>query len=931
MHKVIQYSFIFLLLAIVVPAAMGDAFDQTVEQIKTLEAELEQNRETALQEIETKIAAERETNPLNAPKDQFESDADYQARLNELEGVLSKIHSDIWGVTLEDNKTRKAQVMQLYNRIFQTPLTVTIGTYDANSEYFPITVEVPLNDESQQRTGRLYIGKDDARDLFNNWDQVIKTGYLSIDPGFLRNLTRLKLEIPNLSKEFIFQALGYTQQFYQMTHVVFQLPNPTPEAPIIGISHYIYNPKQRIAYSTDFSPNGLYIATGTHNYGGPFYSYANMQFWEVEGRKKIWSKTIDGYITDFHINVAFGPNGEYLVVDAYDPDSDSYYVALLEALSGHEIARRHFPDGSFNEITDVDYGPNGHSIAIAIFDRDAYRAVTYLWQPTSEKIKGWYNYEGEGDVECVAFSPDGEFLATGSDKGIVRLWDVSTWWTNDVVSQRLQPGGKVRAVAFSPNGKYLAADGSDGSKSYITFWEVNSGKEILRKELKHASDHEVYALAFSPCGEYLAVGTKYPYGNGARSIYRIGTQEIIPTTDITHFWGIGTSGTAYDLAWSPSGNLITDGYRVWRTLLHPEIHNLDSEIVVEPIQQTTNTEKNKVVVRLTPATLESPPIGTQLSLNLDIVGAESITGYQATVTFDSTALRYVESANGDYLSSGAFFISPIVDGNTVTLAASSLAGESSGDGTLATLTFEIIAAKASTVSLSDVLLTDKDGGSSTPEIENTEITEPLTQLPADVNQDGVVNIVDLTLVASNNGKTGENVADVNDDGVVNIVDLTLVAAAFGNTAAAPIAWDRDSEIAPTRQQVQQWLREAHQRNLTDPAFQRGILVLEQLLAALTPKETALLPNYPNPFNPETWIPYQLAEPANVSISIYAVGGKRIRTLDLGHQPVGIYQNRTRAAYWDGRNELGEPVASGVYFYTLTAGDFTATRKMLIRK
>ena len=91
--------------------------------------------------------------------------------------------------------------------------------------------------------------------------------------------------------------------------------------------------------------------------------------------------------------------------------------------------------------------------------------------------------------------------------------------------------------------------------------------------------------------------------------------------------------------------------------------------------------------------------------------------------------------------------------------------------------------------------------------------------------------------------------------------------------------------------------------------------MEQLLAALTPKETALLPNYPNPFNPETWIPYQLSESANVSISIYAVDGTMVRTLALGHQPIGVYQNKSRAAYWDGRNALGEPVASGVCFST----------------
>ena len=103
------------------------------------------------------------------------------------------------------------------------------------------------------------------------------------------------------------------------------------------------------------------------------------------------------------------------------------------------------------------------------------------------------------------------------------------------------------------------------------------------------------------------------------------------------------------------------------------------------------------------------------------------------------------------------------------------------------------------------------------------------------------------------------------------------------------------------------------------------------LSKAVPKENALFANYPNPFNPETWIPYQLAKPAEVKIAIYAADGTLVRTLALGHQAAGMYQSKGRAAYWDGTNALGEPVASGVYFYTLTAGEFRATRKLLVRK
>ena len=109
------------------------------------------------------------------------------------------------------------------------------------------------------------------------------------------------------------------------------------------------------------------------------------------------------------------------------------------------------------------------------------------------------------------------------------------------------------------------------------------------------------------------------------------------------------------------------------------------------------------------------------------------------------------------------------------------------------------------------------------------------------------------------------------------------------------------------------------------------MVLEQLLALMIPAETELLANYPNPFNPETWIPYRLAEDAFVTLTIYDQSGHVVRTLDVGHRRASVYENRSKAIYWDGRNELGEQVASGVYFYSLSAGDYSATRKMMILK
>ncbi len=224
--------------------------------------------------------------------------------------------------------------------------------------------------------------------------------------------------------------------------------------------------------------------------------------------------------------------------------------------------------------------------------------------------------------------------------------------------------------------------------------------------------------------------------------------------------------------------------------------------------------------------------------------------------------------------------------------------------------------------------------------DTIRLWEPLTAV--DITGDGSVTYLDIIEVAENYGKTvadGANPrADVNKDGIVDIEDLIVIAKAVD--AQAPI----DSQAAPMLAQlprsssfiveeVQQWIQDA--RDIGADA--QTIAVLEQFLTVLTqqtqpaPEKTALLANYPNPFNPETWIPYQLAKPTEVTIFIHAIDGALVRTLPLGEMPAGVYQSRSDAAYWDGKNAHGEQVASGVYFYTLKAGQFNATRKMLIRK
>ena len=205
-------------------------------------------------------------------------------------------------------------------------------------------------------------------------------------------------------------------------------------------------------------------------------------------------------------------------------------------------------------------------------------------------------------------------------------------------------------------------------------------------------------------------------------------------------------------------------------------------------------------------------------------------------------------------------------------------------------------------------------------------------LPWDINNDGIVNIQDMILVSNSFGEAPSEYpkVDVNKDRHIDIIDLLIVAAHFGEScdAAAPTPTQLLSEEAVL---VDEWLTAARLADDGSAVFRQGIATLEHLSNTTVSTETVLLPNYPNPFNPETWIPYDLAADADVHIHIYNLKGDSIRQLSLGFQTAGTYRTRSRAAYWDGRNAVGEPVASGIYFYTLQVGHTKTTRQMIMRK
>ena len=211
----------------------------------------------------------------------------------------------------------------------------------------------------------------------------------------------------------------------------------------------------------------------------------------------------------------------------------------------------------------------------------------------------------------------------------------------------------------------------------------------------------------------------------------------------------------------------------------PDVQTLlQNPIEIDALGKLLSIESRLIVVSIVPASIESPGIGEQFSVTVDIANAQSVAGYQASLQFDSEALQYISWKQGTYLSGNIFVVPTVIKENQVSFASTASTMATKTEGTLLTITFKVITIKTSTLTLRDVILSSRAGVALPVTTEDGEIVEPPTP-PWDVNKDGVINILDLTLVASHFGETGVIPADVNGDNVVNILDLTLVASHFG--------------------------------------------------------------------------------------------------------------------------------------------------------
>ena len=482
---------------------------------------------------------------------------------------------------------------------------------------------------------------------------------------------------------------------------------------------------------------------------------------------------------------------------------------------------------------------------------------------------------GEGRIFDIEYSPGGTRLAAASSSGVwlfdLEIGDATALMRNGNSSSAFD-------VAFSPDGRTIAGSGGET----VHLWDVETGQRKYTVEgvqLAYAA-----SIAFSPDSRTLASGHASPLAT-----HSVSDGKIYLWDAETGKLKVSRSGGVYlptSLTFSPDGRTLAVGHfdaapglGSWGWVTLRDTETLESKRLL-------GARANGLGYFDGVESVTYSPDGNTLAVGHTV--DEWFGSVRDTLRlWDVNTGENIRTLEGHTDDVNSVVFSP--DGGTL--------ASGSSDGTV--LLWEIIPVA----------------------------DEPL-QVTADVDGDGVVEMLDLVWVAGRIGDSVESRADVNRDGIVNIMDLVLVAGRIENAAGIPLMDSRGTDTLRAAD-VKDWLDEARQLDLTDRAIPRGIEYLEKLLEALTPERTALLPNYPNPFNPETWIPYQLARDSHVRISIYDTKGILVRHLDVGLKPGGFYTDKHYAAYWNGRNNSGELLASGLYVYVFRAGSFRSARRMAI--
>ena len=634
------------------------------------------------------------------------------------------------------------------------------------------------------------------------------------------------------------------------------------------------------AQALAFSPDGSILAG----------SSAGITLWSVATQEPL--AVLEGHTRGVDA-VAFSPDGATLASGSGDDT-----VRLWDVATGQELATL---TGHTGSVYTVGFSPDGAILASGGRDH-----TVRLWDVGAKREM--VTLVGHTDfIVSVAFSPDGSTLASGSHDRSVRLWDVASAQSTGTLNGH---EGWVIMVGFSRDGRTLVSGrrdegwpNSDRTDDLVRLWDVGSGQQVASFGDPATT---VWSLAFSPDGQLLATadGSGRDAADGEIILWHVASGQRVATL----------TGAARTVAFSPDGATLatggTQGVTLWDVASATSTTTLTGQgaPAFTPNGGILATSGRDglialwdVASRQRVATLTGHAEGTRVLAfsPIDAILAGAGRDYSIRL-WDIDLVIEAARRHGPDVPLWAEFARLRGHTSDIPTLAFSPDGRvlASGSRDLTTKLWDI-ATRAEIASLRDdgrvyAVAFSPDG--------RTLATE------------GLGSSAKLWDVAS-----GRQVAAFGEHfhfhyALAYSPDGALIATGFDGAILWRVA---DSSMA--------------QPTAVDPQGQTGATWAQVKHASLTPDDTVFLRNFPNPFNPETWIPFDLHDRASVSISIHDAEGSLVRKLDLGERLAGAYRTRGRAAHWDGRNERGELVSSGVYFTELTAGNHRSARRIALRK
>ena len=408
----------------------------------------------------------------------------------------------------------------------------------------------------------------------------------------------------------------------------------------------------------------------------------------------------------------------------------------------------------------------GDFIAHAFSPDGRVLAAVPRWEHT---IRLWNVLTGEQEltlqghaerITSITFSPDGAMIASAEvlneNEYVIRIWDAKTGNNLKTIANMMnvERGERlpVNAVAFSPDGETLASIDVNGE---IHLWDVETGKHKATFTSFSLDIHhwvETSTLLFSPDGLQLISSIR----DANIYVWDVKSRRHANTLK-------GHLSSVVSLAYSEEGTTLLSG-------------STDGTALKWQMQTTPTTR-----LAITPLSVESPPIGRKLTFYVKIIDAQNVTAYKFTCKYDSDALRYILPTQSSSLNT----TTQVVETNTILVTGNASENSIINDGTIATLTFEIKEPENVTLTLTNVLLTHKDGKQTRPIETHAWVIKP-ELIPEDANRDWQVDAADLEFVSSRLGETGKgNSADINGDGIVDIADLVLVRKALYGSITEP--------------------------------------------------------------------------------------------------------------------------------------------------